>query len=93
MLTSQLDKYTIRDPLDGDRQGGLPSRGCARTRPNLNSQVVGLTNDLCPQIAAIEFRYQRLRDVSRAKVAVEDFLIHDSDYNREPRFVLIQRVV
>ena len=87
LLLPKLDQDAVLHPVNGDCQCGRAAGARAHTSPNLDCKAIRTADHLGPEAAAIEFGYQRLRQISWADVSVEKSLFHGLDYNLGPRLI------
>ena len=80
-LLADLDQNAIVMALDINRQRGLPAGLCAMPCGDLDCELIDVPNDLGMQVAAVEFRHERLCNVLWFDAAVKDSSVHDLDYN------------
>ena len=79
--------------LYAHRQGGRATGTCAVAGADLNPKAICITYYLGPQAAPVEFRDERLRQVSWVDFSVEESLLHGLDYNLGPRLIFTMTYV
>jgi uncharacterized protein YraI len=79
--------------FNANREGSRASGTRAVAGPDLDGKAICIADDLGSKAAAVEFGDERLRQISRADLSVQESLLHGLDYNLGPRLIFTMSYV